>query len=339
VPERKRLSLAQGTVRHALRKTLTRHTGPGQRLLVAVSGGADSMALAAALEFEAKKLNLEIAAAVIDHGLQKNSSKVALQAADRLREIGYSQIEIKKVKVSKKGGPEAAARTARYEALEQIRKDIFADFVLLGHTESDQAETVLLGLVRGSGAKAISGMSERSGTLLRPLLVIDRATTEQFCKDSGIKFWVDPQNSDTRFVRVLIRKKILPFLEKNLGNGIARNLIRTSDQLREDESYLSEISQKAFKKIAKQGTNSLSLPVSDLEKLPAPLMNRVIKHCLDSFGGESTRGHVLAVVDLVLDWHGQKPLSLPGVRVERKGNTITLKANAGDTSGSRNGNR
>ena len=339
MPTRKRLSLAQGKVRHALRKTQTRHTKPGQKLLVAVSGGADSMALEASAEFEDKKLKIDIAAAVIDHDLQKNSSKVSLQTADRLREIGYSQIEIKKVKVQTKGGPEAAARKARYDALEQIRKDTFSDFVLLGHTESDQTETVLLGLVRGSGARSLAGMSEKTGTLLRPLLSVDRATTERFCKDSRIKFWIDPQNNDTRFVRVLIRQKILPFLEKHLGNGLARNLIRTSDQLREDESYLNQLAQKAFGKIARSSSTSISFAVADLEKLPAALMNRVIKVSLDSFGGESSRGHVLAVADLVLDWHGQKPLSVPGVRVERKGNTITLRANAGDTSGSRNGNR
>jgi len=339
VPPRKRLSVAQGTVRHALRQLLTQHTKPGQKLLAAVSGGADSMALAAALEFEAKKLNLQISAAVIDPALQKNSDKVARQTAAALAELGYQQVVVERVKVSKAGGPEAAAREARYSALEKIRRQTKSDFIVLGHTQSDQAETVLLGLVRGSGAKSLSAMAPRTGVLLRPLLGIDRATTEQFCKDSGISFWNDPQNSDTRFVRVMIRKKVLPFLEKHLGVGIAKNLVKTSEQLRDDDDYLSQVAQKTFRKIAKSSGKSLSFAVSDLEKLPAAILNRVIKIALDSFEKESSRAHVLAVADLVSSWHGQKPLSLPGVRVERKGNTITVKANAGDMSGSRNGNR
>jgi tRNA(Ile)-lysidine synthase len=339
VPPRKRLSVAQGTVRHELRQLLTEHTKPGQKLLVAVSGGADSMALAAALEFEAKKLKLQISAAVIDHSLQKNSSKIAKQTADALVNLGYQQVVIESVQVAKVGGPEAAAREARYSALEKIRKQTKSDFVLLGHTQSDQAETVLLGLVRGSGAKSLSGMSPRTGTLLRPLLGIERSTTEQFCKDSGIRFWIDPQNSDTRFVRVMIRKKVLPFLEKHLGVGISKNLVKTGDQLREDEIYLSQVSNKAFRKISKSSGSTLSFAAGDLAKLSPAILNRVIKIALDSFEKESSRVHVLAVADLVLSWHGQKPLSLPGVRVERKGNTITIKANPGDTSGSRDDNR
>jgi tRNA(Ile)-lysidine synthase len=169
-------------------------------------------------------------------------------------------------------------------------------------------------------------MSVRSEKLLRPLLSIERATTEQFCKDEYILPWRDPQNKDLKFLRVRIRKLVLPFLEKQLGNGIFSNLIRTSSQLQEDDQYLSSVATKAFKKIAKTGSHSLSLPQPDLLKLPDAIRNRVIKSAIDYFGVDSSRVHVLAVADLVLNWHGQKPLALPGVRVERKGKTITLNA-------------
>jgi tRNA(Ile)-lysidine synthase len=168
-------------------------------------------------------------------------------------------------------------------------------------------------------------MSVRSEKLLRPLLSIDRKTTEQFCKDENISAWHDPQNKDLKFVRVRIRKLVLPFLEKQLGNGIFSNLIRTSSQLQEDDQYLSYLAAKAFKKIAQTGSRSLSLSQPELLKLPEAIRNRVIKSAIDYFGVDSSRVHVLAVADLVLNWHGQKPLALPGVRVERKGNTITLK--------------
>jgi tRNA(Ile)-lysidine synthase len=324
---RKRLSPSQGQLRLAVRNTLNSNTKSGQKLLVAVSGGADSLALAAACEFEAKKLGLKIAAAVIDHSLQKNSDKVAAQTSKTLSALGFEEVIVKKVFVGKAGGPEAAARKARYTALETIRQQTKANFIVLGHTASDQAETVLLGLVRGSGSKSLSGMSEKTGVLLRPLLVVDRATTEAFCKDSGIKYWSDPQNQDKKYLRVLIRKHVLPFLEKQLGGSVSKALIRTSDQLREDDQFIETEANKSFKKCAKVSSSGISFDALALGKLPAALLNRVIKKALDAFGSESSRTHVLAVSDLVLSWHGQKPLAAPGVRVVRKGNTITFESN------------
>ena len=324
---RKRLSPAQGLIRLAVRNCLTSNTKPGQKLLIAVSGGADSLALAAACEFEAKKLKVKIAAAVIDHSLQNNSDKVAAQTAKTLAALGFEEVVVKKIAVGKAGGPEAAARTARYTALETIRQKTKSNFVVLGHTASDQAETVLLGLVRGSGSKSLSGMSEKTGLLLRPLLGIERATTEAFCKDSGIKYWSDPQNKDEKFLRVMIRKHVLPFLEKQLGGSVAASLVRTSDQLREDNTYLESQADKSFKKYAKVSGSGISFDAKAIEKLPAAILNRVIKKALDGFGSESSRTHVLAVSDLVLSWHGQKPLALPGVRVVRKGNTISFEPN------------
>jgi tRNA(Ile)-lysidine synthase len=327
VSVRKRLSPSQGQLRLAVRNTLTSNTKPGQKILVAVSGGADSLALAAACEFEAKKLGLKIAAAVIDHSLQKNSDKVAAQTSKTLSSLGFEEVIVKKISVGKAGGPEAAARNARYTALETIRQQTKSNFIVLGHTASDQAETVLLGLVRGSGSKSLSGMNEKTGVLLRPLLGIDRATTEAFCKDSGIKYWLDPLNEDKKYLRVLIRKHVLPFLEKQLGGSVAASLVRTSDQLREDNTYLESQADKSFKKWAKVSSSNISFDAKVLEKLPAAILNRVIKKALDAFGSESSRTHVLAVSDLVLSWHGQKPLAAPGVRVVRKGNTITFEPN------------
>jgi tRNA(Ile)-lysidine synthase len=326
VPQRKRLSPAQGEIRHAVREVLASHTKPGQKLLIAVSGGADSLALVSAALFEAKKLQLRVATVTIDHGLQKASARVTEQTLEKVHQIGVTEAWSKKVKVGSRGGPEAAARVARYKALESVRIESQSDFIVLGHTANDQAETVLLGLTRGSGAKSLSGMSARSDRLLRPILSIERKTTEQFCKDERISPWQDPQNKDLKFLRVRMRRVILPFLEKQLGKGIFGNLIRTSSQLQEDDQYLSSISDKAFKKLAKTSSRTVTLDQPGLAKLSAAVRNRVIKSAIDYFEVDSSRAHVLAVVDLVLNWHGQKPLALPGVRVERKGKIITLKA-------------
>lgn len=324
MPPRKSLTPTQGKVRHAVRATLTAQTSPGQKLLLATSGGADSLALAAATIFEARKLNLELAFAIIDHQLQAGSDKVASRTAKLLTQLGANEIVVRKIKVGKTGGPEAAARDARYQALEIICEETKADLILLGHTANDQAETVLLGLTRGSGARSISGMSERNGIYLRPLLSIERSETEQFCRDSGIKFWRDPQNQDPSFLRVRIRNRVLPFLEKELGVGVFKGLIRSAEQLREDSEYLDLQAKKSFKKVASQFEGSISLNVLALEKLAPAIRNRVIKIALESKGREMSRTHILATAELITGWHGQKPLSLPGVRVKREGKTIRI---------------
>jgi tRNA(Ile)-lysidine synthase len=170
-------------------------------------------------------------------------------------------------------------------------------------------------------------MSVANGKLLRPLLSVSRATTVQFCKEEKIRFWSDPQNRDLNFLRVRVRTKVIPFLEKHLGTGIALNLIRSSDQLRQDDHYLSSVAQKQFKKLAKTTGNTVRLEVTKLQKLPEAILHRVIKESIDYFQLDSSRKHVLAVADLISNWHGQKPLSLPGIRVLRKDKTITFKAN------------
>jgi tRNA(Ile)-lysidine synthase len=236
LPQRKRLTTAQGEIRHEIRRVLAEHTKPAQKLLVAVSGGADSMALASATLFESKKLGLEVAAVTIDHGLQRKSAEVASETQQKLLALGFGQALIKKVIVGKAGGPEAAARKSRYQALEQVRLETKSDWLVLGHTMDDQAETVLLGLARGSGAKSLSGMNVVTDKLLRPLLSVSRKTTVRFCKDEQIRVWKDPQNANLKFLRVRVRSKVIPFLEKQLGPGIAWNLIRSSDQLRQDDN-------------------------------------------------------------------------------------------------------
>jgi tRNA(Ile)-lysidine synthase len=170
-------------------------------------------------------------------------------------------------------------------------------------------------------------MSEVTGKLLRPLLSVSRKVTVQFCKDEQIRVWNDPQNKSLKFLRVRVRSKVIPFLEKQLGPGIAWNLIRSSDQLRQDDNYLSAVALKEFKKLAKTTSSSVSIEVAKLEKLPEAILHRVLKESIDYFQLDSSRKHVLAVADLISNWHGQKPLSLPGIRVLRKDKTITFRAN------------
>ena len=204
-------------------------------VLVALSGGPDSLALAAATAFEARG---RAGAVIVDHGLQDGSAATAERAAEQARALGLDPVRVVRVQVGTDGGPEAAARTARYEALDAVAGELGAAAVLLGHTLDDQAETVLLGLARGSGAASLQGMAPEAGLYRRPLLGIRRQTTVQACADAGLEPWDDPQNADPGFTRVRVRQTVMPLLETELGPGVAEALARTAEQLREDSEAL-----------------------------------------------------------------------------------------------------
>jgi tRNA(Ile)-lysidine synthase len=325
--DRPRLTPAIADVRRAVRESWDASgVVAGDLVLVACSGGPDSLALAAAVAFEAPRAGVRAGAVIVEHGIQAVTREVADNTAQVLRDLGLDPVQVVPVSVGSDGGPEAAARTARYQALDEAAASLGAKATMLGHTLDDQAETVLLGLARGSGPRALNGMAAHSGPYLRPLLGIKRETTHAFCSDSGLEPWTDPQNSEDRFTRVRVRQNVLPVLETELGPGIADSLARTAELIREDSEYLDDLALAAYGSVATAGSTSLNMDVSGLEGLANPIRNRVILLALEVFGGTFSRVHVLAVGDLVENWHGQKELTLPGVRVVRTGSQITLKS-------------
>jgi tRNA(Ile)-lysidine synthase len=296
-------------------------------VLVALSGGPDSLALAAATAFETQRAGIRAGAVVVDHGLQAGSADVAVRAAEQARELGLDPVAIVRVDVGTDGGPEAAARAARYAVLEAAALEQGASAVLLGHTLDDQAETVLLGLARGSGPVSLHGMQATSGIYVRPLLGIRRATTVQFCVDSGLEPWTDPQNSDEAFSRVRVRNTVLPMLERELGPGVAEALARTAEQLREDSDALDHFAEEIAEELADLAESGISLPVRALANNPAALRQRLIRLAVESeFHVSLSRAQTLEVARLVTHWHGQKALDLPGVRVERQGGLLVFTA-------------
>ncbi|MEN9966849.1 MAG: hypothetical protein RL036_82 [Actinomycetota bacterium] len=324
--DRPRLTPAIADVRRAVRESWDASgVTAGDLVLVACSGGPDSLALAAAVAFEAPRAGISAGAVIVEHGIQAITKDVAARTAEVLRTLGLDPVQVAHVSVGEAGGPEAAARAARYGALDEAAAALDAKVVMLGHTLDDQAETVMLGLARGSGPRAVNGMAVHSGRYLRPLLGIKRETTHAFCEDSGLDPWIDPQNSEDRFTRVRVRQAVLPMLEIELGPGIAESLARTAELVREDSEYLDELALAAYDGCVSAGPTSLELSVEALEALAAPIRNRVILRALEVFGPTFSRVHVLAVADLVTNWHGQKELTLPGVRVVRTGLKITLK--------------
>ena len=292
---------AVAAVRSAVRPGLA--AGP---VLVACSGGADSLALAAAVAFEASRAGVPAGAVTVDHGLQPGSADRAAATADLLRGLGLDPVLVRTVEVGTAGGPEGAAREARYAALTAAAQEHGAR-IALGHTRDDQAETVLLGLGRGSGPRSLAGMAAWRPPLWRPLLKVDRATTRAACAAQGLPVWDDPHNADPTYTRVRLRTEVLPLLEEVLGGGVARALARTAAMVREDVDHLDALALDALARLPDPAD------CTALAALPAALRRRVLRGwLLDQGVGDLAAVHLHAVDALVVGWRGQGRVDLPG---------------------------
>jgi tRNA(Ile)-lysidine synthase len=307
-------------IRKALKPFLTDQT---QIILFGCSGGADSMALAIALfaEYGGEKT----IPVVVDHGLQPNSDQITAKVAAQLKTIGYKRVETAVAQVIFTDGLEASARRARYKIFHQFIDSYQPKYFFLAHTFNDQAETVLLGLARGSGARSLSGMATQNNLFVRPLLRITRQISEAACVEAGIDFWSDPHNQDLKFARVRVRNSVLPTLEENLGPGVTEALVRTADLLRDDADALDGFANEFFGQV-----DPKNLEVKDLERLPKAIRSRVLRLAIYQAGapsGSLTAEHIEAAEALISNWHGQKEVSLPGnVKLLRNSGRITLSA-------------
>jgi tRNA(Ile)-lysidine synthase len=313
---------AVAAVRSAVRASIA-DLARGDLVLAACSGGPDSLALAAALAFVAPRMGLRAGGVTVDHGLQEGSGSRAASVVAVLSGLGLDPVRGIAVTVPAGGGPEAAARTARYHALAEAAAELGAAAVLLGHTLDDQAETVLLGLARGSGPRSLAGMPRRRGTFRRPLLGVRRPVTAEACEALGLEPWEDPHNADRRFARVRIRLDALPALEAALGPGVPEALARTADQLRADAEFLESISSE-------RSRADSPLPVSSLAGMPGAVRTRVLRSAALAAGcpaGALTAGHVARLEELVTDWHGQRWIDLPGgVRASRRSGQVCFES-------------
>lgn len=329
---------AVAAVRLAVRRVLA-DLRPEAMVLVACSGGADSLALAGALAFEAPRSGRPAGGVTVDHGLQDGSDERADAVVRTMAGLGLDPSGSIAVTVDGPGGPENAARDARYTALDEAADRLGGAAVLLGHTQDDQAETVLLGLARGSGARSLSGMPtafrRRSATgdesaeggqgvlYARPLLELDRATTRRACEAMGLEPWDDPHNIDPGYARVRVRQEALPALEKALGPGVAEALARTARMLRDDADFLEELAARTLADLeAPEDGYGVAVRLEGLEDLPRAVRTRVLRMAAIKAGcppGTLAAVHADAVDRLVTAWHGQRHVDLPGgVRAIRR---------------------
>ncbi|ROT28019.1 tRNA lysidine(34) synthetase TilS [Micromonospora sp. HM5-17] len=325
-------------VRVAVRRALT-GVPPGRPVLVACSGGADSLALAAATAFVAPRLGIPAGLVSVDHGLQPGSAQRATAVVKWAAEQGFSPAEVATVEVAgRPGGPEAAAREARYQALLELARGYGASTVLLGHTRDDQAETVLLALARGAGPRGLAGMPERrevSGVVLsRPLLEVSREQTRAACALLGLTPWEDPHNTDPRYARARVRAEVVPVLVRTLGTGVLDNLARTARLAAADNAVLDDLAAAAYAR-ARLGAvpgpdggdgppTALTVPV--LAGLAPAIRTRVLHRWARELGAAPAAlsyRHVAALDALVTAWRGQGPTALPGgIHVARRGDAL-----------------
>ncbi|WP_053351813.1 tRNA lysidine(34) synthetase TilS [Leucobacter musarum] len=337
--------------RHAVRRALQAEFGAldaaanaanAPLVLVALSGGADSLALAAATAFVAPRAGLRAGAVIVDHGLQPGSADVASRAAQQAAELGLAPVVVRQANVevvhARGDGPEAAARDARYAEFADALAETGASVLLTAHTRDDQAEQVLLGLARGSGARSLAGIPPRRTVghriLLRPFLdesaEITRAVTVGACREEGLKAWQDPQNLDPRFTRVRVRTSVLPHLERELGPGVAAALARSADLAREDAEAFDVIIAEQIEEIVEHAEAGIAVSVRALAANPAALRHRIIRTvAMAEFGSELSREHTLAIAALVTDWRGQGPIEVPGITVTRSGGRIVYTRRVG----------
>ncbi|MDN4471998.1 tRNA lysidine(34) synthetase TilS [Demequina zhanjiangensis] len=287
----------------------------GTKVWVALSGGPDSLALAAAAAYVGRKEGYLTGAIIIDHGLQPGSDRIAQHAAEQARLAGIYTVFIEKVVVGRDGGLEAAARKARYDAI-NARVDAEGGQdpqILTGHTIDDQAETVLLALARGSGARALSGIPPRRGRIARPLLSVRRTDTLAACAALGLDPWHDPTNTDPDGPRrSALRATVMPALHDVLGPGVVSGLARSAALLQADADELDRQARSAM-------STSASTVRSDewrcdmLAALPDAIRSRMLKMLAEAKGaGPLTTVHVNALDALVTQYKGQGAVSLPG---------------------------
>lgn len=292
-------------------------------VLIACSGGADSLALAAAAAHHVRRGQARAGGVVVDHQLHPDSAEITATAAAQLRDLGLDPVLTlaTDVEASSPDGPEAAARTARYRAFGQALAETGAAHILLAHTRDDQAEQVLLGLARGSGTRSLAGIPARRGPFLRPLLGLSRKETEAVCAHEGLLWWEDPANADPKHLRSRIRTEILPTLEQRLSGSIRESLARTAQIAAEDAAYLEAQAKEAFARLLEDPDEQGDLRL-DLERLaaePPAIRRRVIVLAVVAVGGSNPSSERIAAVEQLLGRQGSAgPVQLEGhVRAER----------------------
>jgi tRNA(Ile)-lysidine synthase len=326
------------TVLDAIRQTIRHHglLAGGETVLVAISGGCDSTALLHALQALAPELNLRLHALHVDHGLRPESGA----EADAVRGMGEAMgiaIEIARVVVDRGGSLEAAARRARYAALDACARRIGAHRIALGHTADDQAETVLMRVLEGAGVRGLAGIPVVRGRIIRPLIELRRAALAAWLREAGRPWIEDPSNFDRRFARNRIRHDVLPGLAPPGGGDVVAALNRVARQARGAVDAIARMAARELTRLAREEDGGLTLARSALAELPPTLAGEVLRQAAAGLGGRASlrawehRGLARALATPA----PRRPFRLGGVRVDVSGDWIRLGRRVGPALGAR----
>lgn len=311
----------------ARRWNVTKDAAP---ILVAVSGGADSLALAVLASETQRITGIRFGAIVLDHRLQDITAAVSDQTAEICTSLQLSPVLAEVLKIRERGeGLEAAARQARYEAFVHLAHDAGAVGVLTAHTAHDQAEQVLLGIARGSGLRSIAGITQyrthevegyQPLNISRPLLGLSRDDTETICAWAGLQFFQDPMNDDHSVARIRVRQNLLPVLtdpNTGLGQGVFSGLVTTAALAADDADVLDELADETYRELAIQQDDQTYFQLGHLQALRPAILRRVVAIAVRHFGAPQPSAERLwAIQELVLPPVGRAssagPIQLEG---------------------------
>ncbi len=254
--------------------------------MVAVSGGADSVALLHLLARLAPAWRLRLHVLHVDHGLREGSAR----DAELVRALGARlavPVDVATVTVAPSGSLEAAARRARYDALEAAAERVGAQRIATGHTADDQAETVLMRLVGGTGVRGLAGIPPVRGRVIRPLIACHRAALVEELVRAGIEWVEDPTNADPRFLRNRIRHELLPRLVESYNPAIVEALVRLAGRARETVSALERAGAAELARLAVFAPGAVTLPLAELRALPRPAAAEVLRQAAAALGGHA----------------------------------------------------
>ncbi|TMK81503.1 MAG: tRNA lysidine(34) synthetase TilS [Actinobacteria bacterium] len=292
---------------------------PGSSVLVAVSGGPDSICLLHSLARLRRLFSLELSSFHFDHRLRPGSDRDAAYARRQAERLGVP-FHLRAAASGPRRGEsvEAWAREARYGAMEAVRREVGATMAAVGHTADDQAETVLLWLCRGGGIDALSGMRPVSGTIVRPLLDVSRDQTQAFCRALGRRPRRDPANDDARFLRAALRGRVIPELERRLGRNVREAIVRAAELLREDADLLAAMAEQATDGLVRTpAPGEVRILARGLNELPGPLASRIVRRALWGIGAQPDSAAIGTVVDLAAGRRGRSVALADGLRAAR----------------------
>lgn len=300
-----------------LQQELKKQLCSGKAYVLAVSGGADSIALAHVASGLQDLFGFTVCH--VEHGIRgtealSDAALVEELCAHLLLPFYCCHVDVPKEAEANGLTLEEAARKLRYEALEKVADKVSAAGILTAHHKNDQAETVLLKLLRGAGLEGLAGMDAEHDNIIRPWLSISRSELEEYCQLNALQYCIDSTNYDTSYTRNRVRLELLPYLRRDFNPNIVDTLVRTADLLRDDAECITSMAAQYYRESQiTSEKNKLVFRMSKLMELPAAIRKRILRQAYFNLGGKELSFERTEAMELLCRRGiGGKLLQLPG---------------------------